>query len=86
MNKQQKHSGLTEPMAILSCSVVKDTLYSTLGKISSYMEKKALEQVSREAQKSLSLEALTNEEHQVMRLTKVKHSPHSLRKPSKVRH
>ena len=73
-------------MAILSCFVVKETLYSTLGKISSYAEKKALEQVSREVRKSLSLEALTNEEHQVRRLTRVKHSPHSLCKPSKPSH
>lgn len=53
---------LTEPMAILGCVVVKTTLCSTLGK-KSYMGKKALEQVSREVRKSLSLEALINEEH-----------------------
>lgn len=62
--------------------MLKDTLYSTLGKISSYTEKKALEQASREVRKSLSLEALTKRDHQVMRLTRVKHSPHSLHKPA----
>lgn len=59
--------------------ILKDTLYSTLGKISSCMEKQAVEQASREVRKSLSLEALTKKDHQVMRLTRVKHSPHSLR-------
>lgn len=52
-------------------------------KISSYTEKKALEQVSGEVRKSVSLEALTNEEQQVMGLTRVKHNPQSSRKPSK---
>lgn len=77
MWKKQKCSGLTEPVVILSCLVVKET-WSILGKISSYTNRKALEQVSRGVRKSLSLEALTNEENQVMALTRVKHSPHPL--------